>query len=227
MAHFAKMFLRKTKLDISADKRAMQRLRGACEGLKRSLSTQTSATIELEALKDGVDLRETLSRARFEEINMDLFKKTMAPVEQVLADAKVAKGEVHEVVLVGGSTRIPKVQQLLTEFFNGKEPNKGINPDEVRKACLLAGLCACTSIPFALTAQHNREAGLGEHTPHLASAPLTTRTLAGAVGDVGRRSRMVLLCRVACSPAPRQTRRRICCCSTSRRSRSASRRQVA
>jgi len=130
MAHFAKMFLRKTKLDISADKRAMQRLRGACEGLKRSLSTQTSATIELEALKDGVDLRETLSRARFEEINMDLFKKTMAPVEQVLADAKVAKGEVHEVVLVGGSTRIPKVQQLLTEFFNGKEPNKGINPDE-------------------------------------------------------------------------------------------------
>ena len=130
MAHFAKAFLRKTKLDISEDKRAMQRLRRACEGLKRSLSTQTSATIELEALKDGVDLRETMSRARFEEINMDLFKKTMAPVEQVLADAKVTKSDVHEVVLVGGSTRIPKVQQLLTEFFNGKEPNRGINPDE-------------------------------------------------------------------------------------------------
>ena len=130
MAHFAKTFQRKTKLDITSDKRAMQRLRGACEGLKRSLSTQTSASIELEALKDGIDLRETMSRARFEELNMDLFQKTMKPVEQVLADAKVAKGDIHEVVLVGGSTRIPKVQTLLTEFFNGKEPNKGINPDE-------------------------------------------------------------------------------------------------
>jgi len=130
MAHFAKTFQRKTKLDITDDKRAMQRLRRACEGLKRSLSTQTSATIELEALKDGVDLRESMSRARFEEINMDLFQKTMRPVEQVLADAKVGKGDVHEVVLVGGSTRIPKVQQLLTEYFNGKEPSKGINPDE-------------------------------------------------------------------------------------------------
>ena len=88
MAHFTKVFQRKSKLDISDDKRALQRLRRACEGLKRSLSTQTSATIELEALKDGVDLRETLSRARFEELNMDLFKKTMAPVSQVPADAK-------------------------------------------------------------------------------------------------------------------------------------------
>merc|ERR1719253_2150086 len=113
MNHFAKAFLRKTKLDISQDKRAMQRLRRACEGLKRSLSTQTSATIELEALKDGVDLTETLSRARFEELNMDLFRKTMEPVAQVLKDAKVGKADVDEVVLVGGSTRIPKVQQLL------------------------------------------------------------------------------------------------------------------
>jgi len=130
MAHFAKTFLRKTKIDITGDKRAMQRLRRACENVKRSLSTQTSATVELEALKDGVDLRETLSRARFEELNIDLFKKTMIPVEQVLKDAKVSKSEVDEVVLVGGSTRIPKVQQLLTEAFGGKEPNKGINPDE-------------------------------------------------------------------------------------------------
>merc|ERR1719498_567870 len=130
MAHFAKTFQRKTKLDISEDKRAMQRLRRACEGLKRSLSTQTSATIELEALKDGVDLRESMSRARFEEINMDLFQKTMKPVEQVLADAKVSKGEVHEVVLVGGSTRIPKIQSMLSDFFGGKEPCKSINPDE-------------------------------------------------------------------------------------------------
>jgi len=130
MAHFVKVFQRKTKLDISGDKRAMQRLRRACEGLKRSLSTQTSATIELEALKDGVDLRETLSRARFEELNMDLFRKTMAPVEQVIKDAKVDKSAIDEIVLVGGSTRIPKVQQLLTEYFNGKELNKSINPDE-------------------------------------------------------------------------------------------------
>merc|ERR1719498_344673 len=130
MAHFAKAFQRKTKLDITDDKRAMQRLRRACEGLKRSLSTQTSATIELEALKDGVDLRESMSRARFEEINMDLFQKTMKPVEQVLSDAKISKGEVHEVVLVGGSTRIPKIQSLLKEYFNNKELNRSINPDE-------------------------------------------------------------------------------------------------
>lgn len=130
MNHFAKAFLRKSKIDISNDKRALQRLRRACEGLKRQLSTQTSGTIELEALKDGVDLRETLSRARFEEINSDLFKKTMVPVEQVLHDAKVSKSDVHEVVLVGGSTRIPKIQQLLSEFFHGKEPSKAINPDE-------------------------------------------------------------------------------------------------
>merc|ERR1719248_308430 len=94
MAHFAKTFQRKTKLDITDDKRAMQRLRRACEGPKRSLSTQTSASIELEALKDGVDLRETLSRARFEEINIDLFRKTMAPVATALKDAKMDKGDI-------------------------------------------------------------------------------------------------------------------------------------
>jgi len=130
MAHFAKVFERKAKLDIRGDKRAMQRLRRACENVKRALSTQTSATIELEALKDGVDLRETISRARFEELNMDLFRKTMEPVATALKDAKMDKGDVDEVVLVGGSTRIPKVQQLLSEYFNGKEPTKGINPDE-------------------------------------------------------------------------------------------------
>ena len=130
MNHFAKVFERKAKLDISGDKRALQRLRRACEGCKRALSTQTSATVELEALKDGVDLRETISRARFEELCADLFKKTLEPVAQSLRDAKMAKADVHEVVLVGGSTRIPKVQQLLTEYFGGKEPSKGINPDE-------------------------------------------------------------------------------------------------
>jgi L1 cell adhesion molecule like protein len=130
MAHFAKVFERKSKLDVRGDKRAMQRLRRACENVKRALSTQTSATIELEALKDGVDLRETISRARFEELNMELFRKTMEPVATALKDAKMDKGDVDEVVLVGGSTRIPKVQQLLSEYFNGKEPTKGINPDE-------------------------------------------------------------------------------------------------
>jgi L1 cell adhesion molecule like protein len=130
MAHFAKVFERKAKLDVRGDKRAMQRLRRACENVKRALSTQTSATIELEALKDGVDLRETISRARFEELNMELFRKTMEPVATALKDAKMDKGDVDEVVLVGGSTRIPKVQQLLSEYFNGKEPTKGINPDE-------------------------------------------------------------------------------------------------
>ena len=108
----------------------MQRLRRACENVKRALSTQTSATIELEALKDGVDLRETISRARFEELNMELFRKTMQPVATALKDAKMDKGDIDEVVLIGGSTRIPKVQQLLSEYFNGKEPTKGINPDE-------------------------------------------------------------------------------------------------
>jgi len=130
MAHFAKVFERKAKLDIRGDKRAMQRLRRACENVKRALSTQTSATIELEALKDGVDLRETISRARFEELNMELFRKTMQPVATALKDAKMDKGDIDEVVLIGGSTRIPKVQQLLSEYFNGKEPTKGINPDE-------------------------------------------------------------------------------------------------
>lgn len=130
MEHFVKIFKRKSNLDISDDHRALQRLRRGCEFLKRSLSTQTSGTIELEALKDGVDLRETLSRARFEELNADLFKKTMKPVEQVISDAKIPKDKIDDVVLVGGSTRIPKVQQLLSNFFNGKEPSKGVNPDE-------------------------------------------------------------------------------------------------
>mmetsp|Transcript_17431 Transcript_17431/g.48598 ORF Transcript_17431/g.48598 Transcript_17431/m.48598 type:complete len:217 (+) Transcript_17431:402-1052(+) len=102
------LFQRKTKLDITGDSRAMQRLRRACENAKRTLSTSTSATVELEALKDGVDLRETISRARFEELCLDLFKKTMEPVTQVLKDAKKAKADIQEVVLVGGSTRIPR-----------------------------------------------------------------------------------------------------------------------
>merc|ERR1712038_1506577 len=101
-----------------------------CENAKRTLSTQNSATVDCEALYDGIDFSSTISRAKFEELNMDLFKKTLVPVTQVLEDAGVSKNKVDEVILVGGSTRIPKIQSMLSEYFNGKELNKSINPDE-------------------------------------------------------------------------------------------------
>merc|ERR1712178_473757 len=130
MKYFLKVFKKKNKLDLTKDKRAMQKLRRESERVKRALSTQHQARAEVEALFDGVDFSETLTRARFEELNMDLFKKTLGPVQKVMSDAGLKKNEVDEIVLVGGSTRIPKVQSLLKDFFNGKEPNKGINPDE-------------------------------------------------------------------------------------------------
>merc|ERR1739844_434139 len=116
--------------DMSKDKRSMQKLRREVEKAKRALSSTHQARLEIEALFDGTDFSETLTRARFEEINNDLFKNTLGPVKQVMEDSGLKKSEIDEVVLVGGSTRIPKVQQLLKDFFNGKEPNKGINPDE-------------------------------------------------------------------------------------------------
>merc|ERR1711871_448774 len=130
MKYFIKLFKKKYKKDMTKDKRAMQKLRRESERVKRALSTQHQARAEVEALFDGVDFSETLTRARFEELNMDLFKKTLGPVQKVMSDAGLKKNEVDEIVLVGGSTRIPKVQTLLRDFFNGKEPNKGINPDE-------------------------------------------------------------------------------------------------
>merc|ERR1711881_739101 len=130
MKYFLKVFKKKHKKDMSKDKRAMQKLRREAERVKRALSTQHQARLEVEALFDGVDFSETLTRARFEELNMDLFKKTLGPVGKVMSDAGMKKGEVDELVLVGGSTRIPKVQNLLKDYFNGKEPNRGINPDE-------------------------------------------------------------------------------------------------
>lgn len=130
MKYFMKMFRKKHKLDIGQDKRAMQKLRRESERVKRALSTQTQARVEIEALLNGVDLSETLTRARFEELNLDLFTKTLSPVHKVLSDAGLQKKEVDELVLVGGSTRIPKVRLLLQDFFNGKTPNTGINPDE-------------------------------------------------------------------------------------------------
>ena len=116
--------------DITENKRAMRRLRTACERAKRTLSSATQAFIEVEALVDGVDFATTVTRARFEDMNKDYFQKCMEPVGKVLADAKLSKGQVDEVVLVGGSTRIPKIQEMLSTFFNGKELCKGVNPDE-------------------------------------------------------------------------------------------------
>ncbi len=130
MQYFIKMLKKKDGTDISGNKRALQKLRREVERVKRTLSSQAQARVEVEGLAEGVDFSETLTRARFEELNMDLFKKTMGPVRKVLDDADMKKTEVDEVVLVGGSTRIPKVQQLLKDFFDGKEPSKGINPDE-------------------------------------------------------------------------------------------------
>jgi L1 cell adhesion molecule like protein len=128
--HFVQEFKRKYKKDISGNARALRRLRTACERAKRTLSSTAQTTIEIDSLYEGVDFYSTITRARFEELNMDLFRKCMEPVEKCLRDAKMDKGQVHEVVLVGGSTRIPKVQNLLQDFFNGKELCKSINPDE-------------------------------------------------------------------------------------------------
>jgi len=116
--------------DLAGNNRALRRLRTQCERAKRTLSSSTQATIEIDSLFDGIDFNATITRARFEDLCMDFFKKCMDPCEKVLRDSKISKGEVDELVLVGGSTRIPKVQSMLTDFFNGKEPCKSINPDE-------------------------------------------------------------------------------------------------
>merc|ERR1711861_112146 len=130
MQHFIKIFNKKHSKDLTKDKRSLQKLRREVEKAKRALSSTHQARVEIEALFDGVDLSETLTRARFEEINADLFKNTLGPVKQVMEDSGLKKNQIDEIVLVGGSTRIPKVQQLIKDFFNGKEPNRGINPDE-------------------------------------------------------------------------------------------------
>jgi len=130
--HFCAEFKRKAKKDLlnSGNKRALRRLRTACERAKRTLSSSAQASVEIDSLYEGVDFFTSITRARFEELCMDLFRSCMDPVEKVLRDAKMDKGQIHEVVLVGGSTRIPKVQSLLQDFFNGKELCKSINPDE-------------------------------------------------------------------------------------------------
>jgi L1 cell adhesion molecule like protein len=130
LRHFLEEFKRKHKKDLSGNPKALRRLRTACERAKRTLSSTAQTTIEIDSLYEGIDFYTTITRARFEELNADLFRKCMQPVEQVLRDSKVDKSKVDEVVLVGGSTRIPKIQQMLSNFFNGKELNKSINPDE-------------------------------------------------------------------------------------------------
>jgi len=130
MEYFTKLYTKKTGKSIKGDNRAIQKLRREVEKAKRTLSSQHQTKIEIESFFEGEDFSETLTRARFEELNMDPFRSTLKPVKKVLDDGDIKKNEVDEIVLVGGSTRIPKVQQLVKEFFNGKEPSRGINPDE-------------------------------------------------------------------------------------------------
>jgi L1 cell adhesion molecule like protein len=128
--HFVQEFKRKHKKDLTTNARALRRLRTACERAKRTLSSSAQTSIEIDSLYEGVDFYTSITRARFEELCQDLFRSTMDPVERVLRDSKIDKMSVHEIVLVGGSTRIPKIQKLVSDYFNGKEPNKSINPDE-------------------------------------------------------------------------------------------------
>merc|ERR1712078_920192 len=143
--HFVQEFKRKHKKDFTSNARAMRRLRTACERAKRNLSSSANASLEIDSLFEGVDFYSSITRARFEDLCADLFRGTLEPVEKVLRDSKIDKGSVHEVVMVGGSTRIPKVNELVSSFFNGKEPNKSINPDEAVaygaavQACVLTG----------------------------------------------------------------------------------------
>merc|ERR1711936_1331513 len=143
--HFVTEFKRKHKKDISGNKRALRRLRTACERAKRTLSASAQANIEIDSLFEGIDFYTSITRARFEELCSDLFKGTLEPVEKSLRDAKMDKSSVNDIVLVGGSTRIPKIQKLLQDFFNGRGLNKSINPDEAVgygaavQAAILAG----------------------------------------------------------------------------------------
>ncbi len=128
--HFVQEFKRKHKMDLTESKRSLRRLRTACERAKRTLSSSATASIEIDSLYEGLDFYTNITRARFEELCGDLFRGTLDPVEKVLKDSRISKTQVHEIVLVGGSTRIPKIQQLITDYFGGKEPCKSINPDE-------------------------------------------------------------------------------------------------
>ena len=147
MDHFITEFKRKHRSDPSGNKRSLRRLQTACENAKKSLSSSTVANIEIDAFYDGIDFISTVTRAKFEDICSDLFRKTFEPVEKVLQDAKMSKSNVHEIVLVGGSTRIPKIQNQLSEYFNGKQLCKGINPDEaVAYGAAVQGAILCGGV---------------------------------------------------------------------------------
>ena len=140
--HFMTEFKRKHKVDLSDNKRSMRRLKTACEKAKRTLSSSTTANIEIDSLYDGIDFFTNITRAKFESLCMSLFQRCIQPVSKVLQDANCSKSEVDEIVLVGGSTRIPKIQQLISDFFGGKELNKRVNPDEAVAygACVQANI---------------------------------------------------------------------------------------
>ena len=153
--HFVQEFKRKYKKDMSSNPRALRRLRTACERAKRTLSGSAQASIEIDSLFEGIDFYTSITRARFEELCADLFRATLDPVEKAMRDAKLDKSAINDIVLVGGSTRIPKVQKLLSDFFGGRELNKSINPDEAVaygaavQAAILSGdkheVCACAN----------------------------------------------------------------------------------
>merc|ERR1712233_8012 len=130
MDHFCREFKRKHKQDLSKSNRALRRLRTACERAKRTLSSSARAQIEVDSLYEGIDFNTSITRARFEDLCADYFRNSLSPVEKVLRDSKCSKGDIDEIVLVGGSTRIPKIQSIVSEYFNGKDPCRSINPDE-------------------------------------------------------------------------------------------------
>ncbi|KAK3234429.1 hypothetical protein CYMTET_55316 [Cymbomonas tetramitiformis] len=152
---FCMDFKRKHKKDPMGNKRSIRRLRTACEKAKRTLSSSASASIEIDSFFEGIDFYSSISRARFEEINADFFKRAMDPVDRVLKDSKLGKSDIHDIVLVGGSTRIPKIQKMLSEYFNGKELCKSINPDE----CVAYGAAVQAAI---LAGDHGKDSKLND-----------------------------------------------------------------
>jgi L1 cell adhesion molecule like protein len=159
--HFVSEFKRKNKKDASQSKKSISRLRTACERAKRTLSSSATASLEIDSFFEGVDFYSSITRARFEELCSDLFRRSMDPVEKVLRDSKLSKGDIDEIVLVGGSTRVPKIQSLLSEYFNGKELCKNINPDE----CVAYGAAVQAAILSGDTSEKINDLLLLDVTP--------------------------------------------------------------
>jgi heat shock protein 1/8 len=175
LKHFVEIFKRHHKEDISGNARALRRLRTACERAKRILSSTAETTIEVDSLYNGIDFSSSITRARFAELNMDLFRKSIELVEKCLTDAKMDKSGVHDVVLTGGSSRIPKVQELLQDLFDGKQLNKSINPDE--------------AVAYGAAVQAAKMAGMGnEKVQHIVLLDVTPLSLGVSVGYEGHMS---------------------------------------